>query len=458
MSTFEDNFGRIEISNDALWGVNTQRSIENFPIGQETMPKSLIESLIVLKKVSAQVHHAHHKIAEHTVRAITEACDFILENDLDDAFPLSIWQTGSGTQTNMNVNEVIAHIANTHFKGEGVHPNDHVNYAQSSNDMFPTAMHLSTVLLIKTRLIPSMEHMIETFDQLIAEYGSIMKTGRTHLQDATPITFGQELGAWRHMYHEGLEQLHMCLESLRSLAIGATAVGTGLNAYEGFDQAVCDALNQMYHESFRPTPNKFHAISSKDSFVFLQGALAAIASNSMKMANDIRFLASGPRCGLGEIVLPENEAGSSIMPGKVNPTQCEALMMVCAQVMGNQTAITIGAALGNFQLNTFMPLIIHNTSQSICLLSDALNSFNLRCLKGLDVDTHQMSDNLHQSLMTATFLNRKFGYDQTAKIVNQAHQEGKSIKTVVVELGAMRPDEFDAFFDYQKMIKPDEAQ
>ncbi|MDE8330001.1 class II fumarate hydratase [Erysipelothrix rhusiopathiae] len=455
MSTFEDKFGRIEISEGALWGVNTQRSIENFPIGQETMPKSLIESLVVLKRVSAQVHHAHHKLDEHTVRAILEACDFILENDFDDAFPLSIWQTGSGTQTNMNVNEVIAQVANTKFGGKHVHPNDHVNYGQSSNDVFPTAMHVSTVLLVKTRLIPSLERMIATFDALMVEYGSVMKTGRTHLQDATPITFGQELGGWRHMYHEGLEQLQSCLESLRALAIGATAVGTGLNSYEGFDQAVCDELNIKYHESFRPSANKFHAISSKDSFVFLQGALAAIASNSMKMANDIRFLGSGPRCGLGELLLPENEAGSSIMPGKVNPTQCEALMMVCAQVMGNQTAITIGAALGNFQLNTFMPLIIHNTTQSICLLSDALDSFNLRCLNGIDVSSEKMSDNLHQSLMTATFLNRKFGYDHTAKIVNQAHQEGKSIKTVVVESGAMRPDEFDAFFDYQKMIKPD---
>ncbi|MDE8061271.1 class II fumarate hydratase [Erysipelothrix rhusiopathiae] len=455
MSTFEDKFGKIDIPEGALWGVNTQRSLQNFPIGHETMPESLIEALIVLKKVSAKVHRFHHKMDEDIAKVIVEACDYLLDGDLKEAFPLSIWQTGSGTQTNMNVNEVIAHLANTRFHGHHVHPNDHVNQGQSSNDIFPSAMHISTVLLVKNSLMPSLEGMIETFDALIDQYGLVMKTGRTHLQDATPITFGQELGAWRHMYQEGLDQLNQCLESLQPLAMGATAVGTGLNSYEGFDQAICDELNQMYHESFRPSVNKFHAISSKDSFVFLQGALAAIASNSLKMANDIRFLASGPRCGLGEISLPENEAGSSIMPGKVNPTQCEALMMVCAQVMGNQTAVTVGAALGNFQLNTFMPLIIHNTTQSICLLSDALNSFNLRCLQGIEVDKEKMSDNLHKSLMTATFLNRQFGYDHTAKIVNQAHQEGKSIKTVVVESGAMGDDEFDAFFDYQKMIQPD---
>jgi fumarate hydratase class II len=355
----------------------------------------------------------------------------------------------------MNANEVIANMANEALGEKRVHPNDHVNCGQSSNDVFPTAMHICTVEILKNRLIPSMNSMENTLSILSEKYGSILKTGRTHLQDATPISFGQEISGWQYMYVEGIKQIEDALVYLRNLSIGSTAVGTGLNTYEGFDQEVCNILNKYLDESFKPTPNKFHAMSTKDAFVFNHGALNAIASNSMKMANDIRWLASGPRCGLGEINLPANEAGSSIMPGKVNPTQCEALTMTCVQVMANNQAVVIGSSQGNFELNVYMPLIIYNTWQSIVLLSDALNSFNERCLSGITVNEDKMETNLTTSLMTATFLNQRFGYDETAKIVKQAHQEGLSIKDVVVGHDLMTSEEFDVFFDYQKMIKPE---
>lgn len=450
MSTVNDIYGHIEIDQDVSWGANTQRSLNNFPIGIEKMPHELIDGLIILKKACALVNKENKRIDSEIADKIVLACDKLLEEKNYDHFPLSIWQTGSGTQTNMNVNEVIANLAD---KGK-IHPNDHVNSGQSSNDVFPTAMHIATVLMIKERLIPVLSQLLKTIDQLIDQYGDIIKTGRTHLQDATPISFGQELSAYKQMCVEGLNQLEDGLKYLRKLAIGATAVGTGLNTTENFDNEVTQQLNQLLHEQFVVSENKFHGMSSKDGFVFVHGVLNAIASNMMKMANDIRLLASGPRCGLGEINLPANEAGSSIMPGKVNPTQCEALSMVCVQVLANNQAITIGSSQGHFQLNAYMPLIMYNTWQSIRLLSDALDSFDKRCLSGITVNKEKMDENLHKSLMTATYLNREFGYDETSKIVKQAHQEDKSIKQVVLEHQLMSEVEFDKFFDYEKMIRP----
>lgn len=450
MSTVNDIYGHIEIDQDVSWGANTQRSLNNFPIGIEKMPHELIDGLIILKKACALVNKENKRIDSEIADKIVLACDKLLEEKNYDHFPLSIWQTGSGTQTNMNVNEVIANLAD---KGK-IHPNDHVNSGQSSNDVFPTAMHITTVLMIKERLIPVLSQLLKTIDQLIDQYGDIIKTGRTHLQDATPISFGQELSAYKQMCVEGLNQLEDGLKYLRKLAIGATAVGTGLNTTENFDNEVTQQLNQLLHEQFVVSENKFHGMSSKDGFVFVHGVLNAIASNMMKMANDIRLLASGPRCGLGEINLPANEAGSSIMPGKVNPTQCEALSMVCVQVLANNQAITIGSSQGHFQLNAYMPLIMYNTWQSIRLLSDALDSFDKRCLSGITVNKEKMDENLHKSLMTATYLNREFGYDETSKIVKQAYQEDKSIKQVVLEHQLMSEVEFDKFYDYEKMIRP----
>ncbi|MEG0327488.1 MAG: class II fumarate hydratase [Erysipelothrix sp.] len=455
MSTIKDIYGSIEIPEGVYWGANTQRSLLNFPIGVEKMPEDLIDALVILKKAAAEANLKHRKLDESRAHAIMGACDRILTGKYYDQFPLAIWQTGSGTQTNMNANEVIANMANEALGEKLVHPNDHVNCGQSSNDVFPTAMHICTVEILKKRLIPSMNSMDNTFSILGEKYGSVLKTGRTHLQDATPISFGQEISGWQYMYVEGNKQIEDALVYLRNLSIGSTAVGTGLNTYEGFDLEVCNILNKYLDESFKPTPNKFHAMSTKDAFVFNHGALNAIASNSMKMANDIRWLASGPRCGLGEINLPANEAGSSIMPGKVNPTQCEALTMTCVQVMANNQAVVIGSSQGNFELNVYMPLIIYNTWQSVVLLSDALNSFNERCLSGITVNEDKMETNLTTSLMTATFLNQRFGYDETAKIVKEAHQEGLSIKDVVVGHDLMTSEEFDVFFDYQKMIKPE---
>lgn len=455
MSTIKDIYGSVEIPDGVYWGVNTQRSLFNFPVGVEKMPYELIEAMVVLKKACAQVNKEFNKIDELRADAIITACDAILTGAYYEQFPLSVWQTGSGTQTNMNVNEVIANLANENIGSSLVHPNDHVNYGQSSNDVFPTAMHICTVNLIKNLLTPSLKNMVATFKMLSDKYGVIIKTGRTHLQDATPISFGQELSAWEHMCMEGLHQSEDSLKYLYKLSIGATAVGTGLNTYRGFDDAVCKKLNEYLGETFSPSQNKFHAISSKDGFVFTHGMLSAVASNTMKMANDIRLLASGPRCGLGEINLPANEAGSSIMPGKVNPTQCEALIMVSIQVMSNNHAVTMGASLGNFELNACMPLIIYNVWQSIVLLSDALNSFNERCLSGITVNKDKMTYNLETSLMTATYLNRKFGYDETAKIVKEAHRNNKSIREVVIENKLMTEDAFDAFFEYEKMIKLD---
>lgn len=455
MNKTEDIYGSIEVPEGVLWGKNTQRSVQNFPIGTEKMPEVLIESMLHLKKAVAQANKEHSVLTTEKADGIIEACDTLLnEKRFMKHFPLSIWQTGSGTQTNMNVNEVIATIANQKNPELRVHPNDDVNCGQSSNDVFPTSMHICATLMLKRELTPVLDDIETVLVKLSEETKEIIKTGRTHLQDATPLTFGQEASGWAYMFTEGKKQLQAVLPFFRTLSIGATAVGTGLNTYEGFSKDVCRYLNKNLEETFTPSENLFHSISTKDAFVFGHGVLNALASNALKMANDVRWLASGPRCGIGEITIPANEAGSSIMPGKVNPTQCEALSMVCVQVMANNSAVVIGSSQGNFQLNAYMPLIMQNTWQSIRLLSDGIRSFNLRCIKGLTINKEKMNYNLTTSLMTATYLNKKLGYDQTSRIVKEAHDEGLSIKEVIVKQEIMSPEEFDDFFKYEEMIKP----
>lgn len=441
MRTIEDAYGITHIADDAKWGKNTQRSLENFPIGTEKMPVELISALVEIKRAAALVNGKEGALAQDKADRIVKACDEILEGDLRTDFPLSVWQTGSGTQTNMNVNEVIAHYAD-------VHPNDDVNYGQSSNDVFPTGMHIMAYKQVLNDLLPSMRRFRSTLNDLSLKTMHILKTGRTHLQDATPISFGQEVSAWTEMLNVGIKQVEESLKYLKEIPQGATAVGTGLNTFVGFDKAIADELGMEV------CANKFHSISSKDAFVHAHGTLNTLATNLMKIANDIRWLASGPRCGMGEINIPANEAGSSIMPGKINPTQCESLMMVCAQVMGNNTVITISNMQGNFQLNTFMPVIALNFSQSVKLLSEGMDSFNTRCLSGISVNEDKMEENLTKSLMSATYLNSKLGYDETARLVNKAFIENKNIRDVVVEEKAMSAEEFDTYFQYNDMIKP----
>ncbi len=441
MKIIKDAFGEVHIAKDAKWGKNTQRSLENFPIGTEKMPVNLISSIVKFKRAVAKVNGNYGVLPQEKTNAIIKACDTVLEGDLKTDFPLSVWQTGSGTQTNMNVNEVIGMLSNTH-------PNDDVNCGQSSNDVFPTAMHIMAYDIIIDKMMPSIALFKKELLKLQNKHMDTLKTGRTHLQDATPISFGQEVSAWVEMMDVAQDQLQDSLKYLKKLAVGATAVGTGLNTFEGFDAAVAKELNMEVSN------NKFHAISSKDAFLTTHSVLNTLATNLMKMMNDIRHLASGPRAGLGELNLPANEAGSSIMPGKVNPTQAEAMMMVCAQVMGNNTVMTISNMSGNYQLNTFMPVMAYNFDQSVQLLSDGLDSFRERCLAGIEVNEEKMRENLEISLMTATYLNKKLGYDLTSTLVNKAHQENKTIRQVIVEEDIMNAKEFDAFFQYGDMIKP----
>lgn len=449
MKTIKDIYGSVEIPDDARWGVNTQRSLQNFPIGVEKMPKELIQALLELKRACAQANKSAHKMEAKKANAIMKAIDGLLDKDFMQDFPLSIWQTGSGTQTNMNANEVIA-LAVTKMT---IHPNDDVNQGQSSNDVFPTAMHIMAATMIENDLIPTMEYVKDILGSMRVHGESILKTGRTHLQDATPISWAQEVSAWETMMTQGIAQLRDALKYLNQLTMGATAVGTGLNSYEGFGQDVCKALNKRLGTKFVDADNKFHAMSSKDAYVFGHGVLNTIAGNILKMINDLRWLASGPRAGLQEIRLPANEAGSSIMPGKVNPTQIEALSMVCVQVMGNNTAISIGGSQGNFQLNTYMPMMAYNFWQSVKLLTEGLDSFALRCLEGIEVNEDVMHHNLTHSLMSATIMNPVLGYDTVAKLVKMAHTEGLGIREVVVREGYMSAEEFDETFDYQEMIR-----
>ena len=450
--TEKDSLGEMQVPADRYWGAQTQRSLENFAIGTEKMPVEIIHAFALLKKAAARANHRLGRLPEEKYHAIARVCDEILAGHLDEHFPLAVWQTGSGTQTNMNANEVIARRGNELLGRELLHPNDDVNMSQSSNDTFPTAMHIAAVLSLEDRLLPELEAMIECLLHLEQANHGIVKSGRTHLQDAVPIAFSQEISGWRGMLEKDKYMLSLSLEGLHSLALGGTAVGTGLNAPRGFDTRAAHALSELTGKPFVSAPNKFQALSSKDELVFAHGALKALAADLMKIANDIRWLASGPRCGLGEITIPANEPGSSIMPGKVNPTQCEAVTMVAVQVMANDVAVGFAASQGNFQLNVFMPVCIYNFLQSVRLLTDSMKSFRQNCLAGLQANREKMEQNLHNSLMLATALNPHIGYDKAAETVKKAFAEDISLKEACVALGHLSPERFDEVFHPEQMI------
>jgi fumarate hydratase class II len=456
----KDTMGEIEVPADKLWGAQTQRSLKNFRIGKETMPIELIHALVTLKKAAAIVNHNLGKLSVEKQTAIVRAADEILLGSFDAHFPLVVWQTGSGTQSNMNVNEVIAHLANQYLTEEGsivkVHPNDDVNMSQSSNDTFPTAMHLAAVTTIEDQLLPAITQLKNTMAGKIKQFEAIIKIGRTHLQDATPLTLGQEVSGWHRMLEKTYDMISASISSLRELAIGGTAVGTGLNAHPQFGELVAQELTIQLRTSFTSASNKFHALTSHDELVYAHGALKALAADFMKIANDVRWLASGPRCGLGELRIPENEPGSSIMPGKVNPTQCEAVTMVVCQVMGNDTAIGFAASQGNFELNVFKPVIIYNFLQSIRLLTDALISFNDNCFVGLEANEEVIVKNLNQSLMLVTALNPHIGYENAAKIAKLAYEEGITLREAAVQTGLMSEADFDQIVKPGQMISATE--
>ena len=447
-----DTMGEVAVPADRLWGAQTQRSYENFPIGEEKMPDDLIRAFAVLKKACAAANARLGKLDEKRSALIQTACQDILEGKLAGHFPLSVWQTGSGTQTNMNLNEVIANYGNSLAGEKLLHPNDHVNMSQSSNDTFPTALHISAVTAVHQRLLPALDAMTACLARLEEENRDVVKTGRTHLQDAVPITFGQEISGWRSMLDHARAMIVSSLDGLYELALGGTAVGTGLNAPAGFAEAAAEEAVNLTGLPFRTADNKFHALTAKDALAFSHGALKALAANLMKIANDVRWLASGPRCGLGEIFIPENEPGSSIMPGKVNPTQCEALTMVAVQVMGNDTVMGLAASQGNFELNVYMPVLALNYLQSVRLLADGMDSFTRRCLEGLTPNREKMAENLHRSLMTVTALTPLVGYENGAKIAKKAHKEDISLKEAAVALGLFTPEAFDEAFHPEKMV------
>lgn len=447
-----DSMGEIAVEEDKLWGAQTQRSLENFKIGTEKMPGEIIKAFAILKKAAALVNAELGFLDFEIADAIVAACNEISEEKWADQFPLAVWQTGSGTQTNMNVNEVIANRGNEILGEKRIHPNDHVNKAQSSNDTFPTAMHVASVLEIETNLFPALYRLEDTFRSLSENYMDIIKIGRTHLQDATPLTLGQEISGWLVMLEQTESMIQSSLEYVREIALGGTAVGTGLNTHPEFAERVADKISILSGTEFITAPNKFHALTSKDALVNTHGALKALAANLMKIANDIRWLASGPRCGIGELNIPENEPGSSIMPGKVNPTQSEALAMVCCQVMANDTAVSFAASQGNFQLNVYMPVLIYNMLQSIRLLSDGMNSFGKNCAAGILPNRENIKRNLESSLMLVTALNPHIGYEKAALIAKTAYGKGLTLKQAAVSLGILTEEEFDQFVDPAKMV------
>ena len=447
-----DSMGEMKVPADMYWGAQTQRSYENFRIGSEKMPPELIRALGMLKKAAAMANYNLGKLDLRRRDLIIRVCDELEEGRLDGNFPLSVWQTGSGTQTNMNVNEVIANRGNRLAGESMLHPNDHVNMSQSSNDVFPSAMHLAAVMSMEDRLLPALSGLTGTLRRLEEENRGIVKTGRTHLQDATPIGFSQEISGWREMTEKGKSMIEASLPGLRELALGGTAVGTGLNTPRGFSEEAIKILSELTDKPFIPEKNKFHGLSSRDALVFAHGALKALAANMMKMANDIRWLASGPRCGLGEITIPENEPGSSIMPGKVNPTQCEAMTMIAVQVMGNDTAVGLAASQGNFELNVFMPVCIYNFLQSVNLLADGTDSFCKNCVSGIKVNRERMDWNLHNSLMLVTALNPYIGYDNGAKTAKKAYRENISLRDACAELGFMSREQFAQVIRPEAMI------
>ena len=451
-----DSMGEIRVPAEKYWGAQTQRSVENFPIGVgiETMPREITHAFGILKKAAALANHAlkPEKMTEEKTSAICAACEEVISGALNDHFPLVVWQTGSGTQSNMNANEVIAARGNQLAGKKLLHPNDDVNMSQSSNDTFPTAMHIAAVLALEERVIPAVDVLIAAFRKLEEENQGIVKSGRTHLQDATPITFSQEISGWRTSLERDQQLILSSLPYLKELALGGTAVGTGLNAPAGFDAEVAKAVSQLTGKDFVTAPNKFHALTSKDELVFAHGALKALAMDLMKIANDIRWLASGPRLGLGEITIPENEPGSSIMPGKVNPTQCEAITMVAVQVMGNDVAVAMSASQGNFELNVYMPVLIYNFLQSARLLADSMLAFHDRCVIGIKANREKMKSNLHNSLMLVTALNPHIGYENAAKVAKKAYAENTSLKEACVALGFLTAEQFDEVFHPEQMV------
>ena len=451
-----DSMGEVRVPADKYWGAQTERSHNNFPIGVgiETMPAEIIHAFGILKKAAARANRAlrPEKMTEEKLAAIEQAADEVISGQLLDNFPLVVWQTGSGTQSNMNSNEVIANRGNEIAGKKLLHPNDDINMSQSSNDTFPTAMHIAAVCALEDKVIPAIDTLVSTFRRLEVENEGVVKSGRTHLQDATPISFPQEISGWRSSLERDKELLLLAVKPLKELALGGTAVGTGLNTPKGFDTAVAAEIAKLTGKDFKTAENKFHALTSKDEIVFAHGALKALAADMMKIANDVRWLASGPRDGLGEIFIPENEPGSSIMPGKVNPTQCEAVTMVAVQVMGNDMAVSMAASQGNFELNVFMPVCIYNFLQSARLLAESIVSFNDRCACGIRANREKMEHNLHNSLMLVTALNPYIGYENAAKTAKKAYKENISLKEACVSLGFLTAERFDEVFHPENMI------
>ncbi len=450
-----DSMGEVKVPADKYWAAQTERSHENFLIGVgiETMPREITHAFGILKKAAALANHElkPEKMTDKKLDAISKACDEVISGSLNEHFPLVVWQTGSGTQSNMNTNEVIANRGNEIAGEKILHPNDDINMSQSSNDTFPTAMHISAVIALEDKLFPAIDTLVETFKKLEKENEGIVKSGRTHLQDATPISFSQEISGWRSSLEKDKKLLEAALPELKELALGGTAVGTGLNTPKGFDVKVAEKVSEITGKDFRTAPNKFHALTSKDEIVFAHGALKALAADLMKIANDVRWLASGPRDGLGEIFIPENEPGSSIMPGKVNPTQCEAVTMVAVQVMGNDVAVGMAASQGNFELNVFMPVCAYNFLQSARLLAEAIMSFNKNCAVGIKANREKMHYNLHNSLMLVTALNPYIGYENAAKTAKKAYKENISLKEACVALGFLTEEKFDEVFHPEQM-------
>lgn len=451
-----DSMGEVKVPADKYWAAQTERSHENFPIGIgiETMPREITHAFGILKKAAAIANNQlkPEKMTAEKLSAITKACDEVISGELNEHFPLVVWQTGSGTQSNMNANEVIANRGNEIAGSKLLHPNDDINMSQSSNDTFPTAMHIAAVIAIEDKVIPAVDTLIETFIRLEAENEGIVKSGRTHLQDATPIKFSQEISGWRASLEKDRKMILTSCEELKELALGGTAVGTGLNAPAGFAEKSAEAISAITGKKFVTAENKFHSLTSKDEIVFAHGALKALAADMMKIANDVRWLASGPRDGLGEIFIPENEPGSSIMPGKVNPTQCEQATMVAVQVMGNDVAVGMAASQGNFELNVFMPVCAYNFLQSARLLAESIMSFNNNCAVGIKANREKMHHNLHNSLMLVTALNPYIGYENAAKTAKKAFKDNISLKEACVELGFLTAEKFDEVFHPEQMV------
>lgn len=452
----KDTLGEIRVPEEKYWGAQTQRSKENFKISEEKMPLEVVYGLVLIKKAAAVVNCQLGKLSEVKMNAIVKVCNDINNGDYDQHFPLLVWQTGSGTQSNMNVNEVIANRANHWLAENGsketVHPNDDVNMSQSSNDTFPTAMHISAYIKITESLLPAIGELKKTFQEKERAFADIVKIGRTHLQDATPLTLGQEISGWRAMLDRNEQMIKESSQHLLSLAIGGTAVGTGINAHPQFGQMTAEELRKITGFSFKSSDNKFHALTSHDEIVFVHGALKALAADLMKIANDVRWLASGPRSGIGEINIPANEPGSSIMPGKVNPTQSEALTMTACQIFGNDAAISFAASQGNFELNVFKPVIIHNLIQSIRLLGDGIRSFNKNCAIGIEVNVERIKNNLERSLMLVTALNPHIGYEKAAEIAKLAFKENSTLKEAALKSGYVTEEQFADWIQPEKMV------